>query len=380
MRHPRQLLREVGFGGFVRFNLFVGGTPLLAVLNPISWLLLVMWFTLQPHFIQQIMPAPVYYAGLLGWLAGNFTYYYLNLMTAYEMRRGARVPGGPGAAGVLGDDGHRRHQGVDPADLQPELLGEDHPRPDQSRGAMTGAVMSGPIELSVVLPCLDEAETVAVCVSSAVRHMGERGIAGEVIVADNGSTDGSQRLARNAGARVVTIAQRGYGAAIIGGIHAARGRYVLMADADDSYDLGNMVPFVESLRAGNELVMGNRFQGGIEPGAMPWLHKIGNPVLSGIGKLFFNVPIGDFHCGIRAFPPGSGLLGLGLHTTGMEFASEVVVQSAMSGLRIAEVPTRVAQGRPQPPAASAHLARRLAAPAIPVVVQPGLALPCSRRT
>ena len=205
------------------------------------------------------------------------------------------------------------------------------------------------VELSVVLPCLNEAETVAVCVSTAIRHLGRVGIASEVIVADNGSTDGSQRLARNAGARVVCIPQRGYGAAIIGGIHAARGKYVLMADADDSYDLSNLVPFVDSLRAGNELVMGNRFQGGIEPGAMPWLHKLGNPILSGIGKLFFNVPIGDFHCGIRAFDR-ERVLSLGLHTTGMEFASEVVVQSAMSGLRIAEVPTTLGKdGRSRPP-------------------------------
>ena len=205
------------------------------------------------------------------------------------------------------------------------------------------------LELTVVLPCLNEAATVATCVRKAVRNLTEIGVSGEVIVADNGSTDGSQALARAAGARVVHVPTRGYGAAIRGGIHAARGKYVLMADSDDSYDLGNLGPFVESLREGNELVMGNRFAGGIEPGAMSVLHKIGNPVLSGIGKLFFNVPIGDFHCGIRAFDRHR-ILELDLHTTGMEFASEVVVQSSLAGLRIAEVPTTLSKdGRSRPP-------------------------------
>lgn len=205
------------------------------------------------------------------------------------------------------------------------------------------------VELSVVLPCLNEAETVAVCVRKAVANLAELGVVGEVIVADNGSTDGSQELARQAGARVVHIPIRGYGAAIMGGIHAARGTYVLMADSDDSYDLGNLGPFVESLRAGNELVMGNRFAGGIEPGAMPFLHRFGNPVLSGIGKLFFRIPTNDFHCGIRAFDRAR-ILELDLHTTGMEFASEVVVQASLAGLRIAEVPTTLSKdGRSRPP-------------------------------
>ena len=205
------------------------------------------------------------------------------------------------------------------------------------------------LELSVVLPCLNEADTVATCVRKALRHLREIGVVGEVIVADNGSTDGSQGLARAAGARVVHIPIRGYGAAIRGGIHAARGKYVLMADSDDSYDLGNLGPFVESMRAGNELVMGNRFQGGIARGAMPLLHKLGNPVLSGIGKLFFNIPIGDFHCGIRAFDRHR-ILELDLHTTGMEFASEVVVQSSLAGLKIAEVPTTLSKdGRSHAP-------------------------------
>lgn len=205
------------------------------------------------------------------------------------------------------------------------------------------------IEVTVVLPCLNEAETVATCVRKAVRNLNEIGVVGEVIVADNGSTDGSQALARAEGARVVHIPTRGYGAAIRGGIQAARGRYVLMADSDDSYDLGNLGPFIESLRDGNELVMGNRFAGGIEPGAMPYLHKLGNPVLSGIGKLFFNIPIGDFHCGIRGFDRHR-ILELDLHTTGMEFASEVVVQASLAGLKIAEVPTTLSKdGRSRPP-------------------------------
>lgn len=205
------------------------------------------------------------------------------------------------------------------------------------------------IELSVILPCLNEAETVAVCVVKAIRHLEQIDVVGEVIVADNGSTDGSQELARRAGARVVHIPTRGYGAAIQGGIAAARGKYVLMADADDSYDLSNLLPFVEKLREGYELVMGNRFKGGIEPGAMPLLHRLGNPVLSGIGKLFFNVPTNDFHCGIRAFDRHA-ILELDLHTTGMEFASEVVVQASLAKLRTTEVPTTlVKDGRTRPP-------------------------------
>lgn len=224
-----------------------------------------------------------------------------------------------------------------------------HPARARRQGVINRLAPMSDVELTVVLPCLNEAETVAICVAKAVANLAELGVVGEVIVADNGSTDGSQQLAREAGARVVHIPARGYGAAIMGGIHAARGRYVLMADSDDSYDLGNLGPFVESLRAGNELVMGNRFLGGIEPGAMPFLHKLGNPVLSGIGKLFFNIPIGDFHCGIRAFDRRR-ILELDLHTTGMEFASEVVVQSALSGVRMAEVPTTLSKdGRSRPP-------------------------------
>lgn len=206
------------------------------------------------------------------------------------------------------------------------------------------------LELSVVIPCLNEAETIGVCVEKALRSLRELDVAGEVIVADNGSTDGSQAIAERAGARVVGVGARGYGSALMGGIVAARGHYVIMGDGDDSYDFGNLGPFVERLRAGDQLVMGNRFLGGIEPGAMPPLHRyLGNPLLSGIGRLFFRSPVGDFHCGLRGFDK-EAILGLGLRTTGMEFASEMVVKATLRDLRISEVPTTLApDGRSRPP-------------------------------
>jgi len=177
------------------------------------------------------------------------------------------------------------------------------------------------IELSVVLPCLNEAETVATCVGKAKRWLHDAGVDGEVVVADNGSTDGSQELAEAAGARVVSVRRKGYGNALISGIRAARGTYVIMADADDSYDLENLGPFLAQLRQGDDLVMGNRFRGGIAPGAMPWLHRfVGNPVLSGIGRLFFHTSVRDFHCGMRGFRKDA-ILDLGLRSGGMEFAS-----------------------------------------------------------
>jgi glycosyltransferase involved in cell wall biosynthesis len=195
------------------------------------------------------------------------------------------------------------------------------------------------IELSVVLPCLNEAETLATCITKARRSMEELGIDGEIVVADNGSTDGSQSIAESLGARVVPVPERGYGAALRTGIAAAEGQFVIMADADDSYALDNLGPFVEALRGGADLVMGNRFAGGIEPDAMPALHRyLGNPVLSWLGRLFFRVPINDFHCGMRGFRRDR-IMGLGLTTTGMEFASEMVVRSAINGLNITEVPT-----------------------------------------
>ncbi|PXA99910.1 dolichol-P-glucose synthetase [Nostoc sp. 3335mG] len=206
------------------------------------------------------------------------------------------------------------------------------------------------IELSIVLPCLNEAETLAVCLKKAKAFLSDYGIRGEVIVADNGSTDGSLQIANAMGARIIAVPTRGYGAALIGGIEAARGRYVAMGDADDSYDFGALMPFVEALRGGAELVMGNRFQGGIAPGAMPVLHKyLGNPVLSFLGRTFFGTPIGDFHCGLRAFDRDA-IRELGLTAPGMEFASEMVVKSAIGKLDIREVPTTLQpDGRSRPP-------------------------------
>jgi glycosyltransferase involved in cell wall biosynthesis len=192
--------------------------------------------------------------------------------------------------------------------------------------------------LSVVLPCLNEAETLATCVTKAQRSMRALGIDGEVVVADNGSTDGSQEIARRLGARVIDVPVRGYGSALLGGVAAARSEFVVMADADDSYDLSELGPFVEALRGGADLVMGNRFLGGIEPGAMPRLHRyLGNPVLTKLGRLLFRSPSGDFHCGMRAFRRSS-ILTLGLRTSGMEFASEMVVRATLAELEIVEVP------------------------------------------
>lgn len=206
------------------------------------------------------------------------------------------------------------------------------------------------IELSIVMPCLNEARTVGVCVSKAVEAMLALGVAGEVIVADNGSTDGSQEIAAKAGARVVAVPRRGYGAALQGGIAAARGHYVVMGDADDSYDFSRIESFVERLRAGDDLVMGNRFRGGIRPGAMPWHHRyLGNPVLTGILNLFFHAGIGDAHCGLRAFRRDA-YYRLGLVTPGMEFASEMVVKATLQRLRISEVPVVLhPDGRDRPP-------------------------------
>jgi glycosyltransferase involved in cell wall biosynthesis len=206
------------------------------------------------------------------------------------------------------------------------------------------------IRLSIVMPCLNEAETLETCIRKARQYLLQNQIEGEVVIADNGSTDGSQELARNAGARVVNIAEKGYGSALMGGIIAAQNEFIIMGDADDSYDFTSLQPFVDALKNGAELVMGNRFKGGILPGAMPFLHRyLGNPVLSGIARLFFKSDIGDFHCGLRGFQK-SAILSLNLQTTGMEFASEMVVKAAMRGLKIAEVPTILhPDGRSRPP-------------------------------
>ena len=206
------------------------------------------------------------------------------------------------------------------------------------------------LELTILMPCLNEAETVSTCVRKARGFLERTGVVGEVLVADNGSTDGSRELARNAGARVVHIGAKGYGNALRGGIEAARGRFVIMADADDSYDFSQLDGLLESLRAGHTLVIGHRFRGGIRPGAMPWLHRyLGNPVLSFLGRLFFSCRIGDFHCGLRGIERTASLR-LGLSAPGMEFASEMIVKAALARWRIAEVPTTLSPaGRSRPP-------------------------------
>lgn len=210
--------------------------------------------------------------------------------------------------------------------------------------------MSKAIELTVLMPCLNEAESLAICIGKAQGYFERSGVAGEVLIADNGSTDGSQEIATGMGARVVHVEQKGYGSALAGGIAAAKGRYVIMGDADDSYDFSRLDLYVEKLREGYQLVMGNRFKGGIEEGAMPWLHKyLGNPVLSFIGKLFFGSPVSDFHCGLRGFDR-EAIQALDLKTSGMEFASEMVVRASLFEYSIAEVPTTLSQDkRTRPP-------------------------------
>lgn len=214
----------------------------------------------------------------------------------------------------------------------------------------TGVVPQGTesrddVELSVVMPCLNEAATVGICVKKSMEALERHGIRGEVIVADNGSTDGSQQIAREMGARVVAVERRGYGSAIQSGIAAAQGQFVLMGDADDTYDFSQLNEFVAKLREGYDLAMGNRFKGKIMPGAMPPLHRyLGNPVLTGLGRLFFKSPVGDFHCGLRAFRKDA-IVRLGLRTLGMEFASEMIVKAAAFGLRVTEIPTTLAPDR-----------------------------------
>ena len=210
--------------------------------------------------------------------------------------------------------------------------------------------MSDEYEFTILMPCFNEAETLARCISKAKEFLVRNGCQGEILVADNGSTDGSQAIATAHGARVVMIAERGYGSALLGGIRAARGKYVVMGDSDDSYDFSRLEAFVDQLRAGFQLVMGNRFRGGILPGAMPALHRyLGNPVLTGIGRLFFHSACGDFHCGLRGFDR-EAILSLDLQASGMEFASEMVVKATIAKWRIAEVPTTLSpDGRSRPP-------------------------------
>ncbi len=209
---------------------------------------------------------------------------------------------------------------------------------------------SVPVELSVVMPCLNEAETLETCIRKAQQAMRSANIAGEVIVADNGSGDGSIEIAERLGARVAHVKARGYGNALMGGIAAARGKFIVMGDADDSYDFGHIPRFLEQLREGADLVMGNRFRGGIQKDAMPPLHRyFGNPALTRLGRLFFRSPVGDFYCGLRGFRKDS-YERMGLRTTGMEFATEMIVKATLLRLQIAEVPTTLSpDGRSRPP-------------------------------
>jgi glycosyltransferase involved in cell wall biosynthesis len=206
------------------------------------------------------------------------------------------------------------------------------------------------IELSIVMPCLNEAETLAICITKANNWLKTNNVIGEVVIGDNGSTDGSQEIALSLGARVVNVATKGYGSALMGAIEASNGKYVIMGDSDDSYDFGNLTLFVQELRNGHDLVMGNRFKGGVAKGAMPFLHRyLGNPVLSFIGRLFFGSKAGDFHCGLRGFRQDLVSF-LNLQTTGMEFASEMVVKATIFKLNITEVPTTLSpDGRSRPP-------------------------------
>jgi glycosyltransferase involved in cell wall biosynthesis len=205
-------------------------------------------------------------------------------------------------------------------------------------------------ELSIVMPCLNEAETLARCIVKAQDYLTRSGVAGEIVIGDNGSTDGSQEIALRLGARVVDVPVRGYGAAIYGAVLAARGRYCIMGDSDDSYDFSKLEVFVEALRGGAALVMGNRFKGGISAGAMPWKNRyIGNPILSGVGRLLFRTPIQDFHCGMRGFTR-EAFAAMDLRTTGMEFASEMVIKATLLKMDIREVPTTLDKdGRSRPP-------------------------------
>jgi hypothetical protein len=222
---------------------------------------------------------------------------------------------------------------------------EDSPERNSAR-----RTESGEVELSIVMPCLNEAETLEFCIRKAAGFLSENGVRGEIVIGDNGSTDGSREIAERCGARVVDVPIRGYGAAIYHATLATRGRFVIMGDSDGSYDFSALQPFVEKLREGYALVMGNRFLGGIRPGAMPWKNRyIGNPILSGIGRLFFHCPVRDFHCGLRGFSRDF-FDRIDLQTMGMEFASEMAIKATLAGERIAEVPTTLdPDGRSRPP-------------------------------
>ena len=206
------------------------------------------------------------------------------------------------------------------------------------------------MELTILMPCLNEAETLETCILKAQSWLAESGVNGEVLIADNGSTDGSQGIAEALGARIINVAQKGYGATLYAGAIESNGTYIVMGDSDDSYDFSNLNPFLDELRKGTDLVMGNRFKGGIKPGAMPWKNRyIGNPALSYLGRLMFKIPVRDFHCGLRGFSK-SAFIRMDLRTTGMEFASEMVIKAQLLGLGITEVPTTLSQdGRTRKP-------------------------------
>lgn len=210
--------------------------------------------------------------------------------------------------------------------------------------------MPSDIELTIVMPCLNEAETLEACIRKAREYLERSGVEGEIVIGDNGSTDGSQAIAYRLGARVVDVPIRGYGSALYAACAAANGKYIVMADSDDSYDFSDLSPFLDRLREGYDVVMGNRFKGGIKPGAMPWKNRyIGNPALSGIGQLLFHVRLRDFHCGIRGFSKAA-FEAMDLRTTGMEFASEMVIKATQRKLRLTEVPTTLSpDGRSRPP-------------------------------
>ncbi len=220
----------------------------------------------------------------------------------------------------------------------------------QRAGIGTEDTRTTAVEVSIVMPCLNEVETLGACIAEAREAIAKGGYTAEIIVADNGSADGSQLVARELGAKVVDVQRKGYGSALIGGIDAAQGRFVVMGDADASYDFGAIAPLIAKLRDGYDLVVGNRFLGGIEPGAMPWSHRwLGNPVLSSINKMFFHAPVGDTHCGLRAFTKDA-YEKMRLRATGMEFASEMVIKASLKGMRITEVPVVLRpDGRSRPP-------------------------------
>lgn len=247
-------------------------------------------------------------------------------------------------------DGDVRTLRRDQLDLPTAIMDSSMGRVSAIANFHRSSKTSPPIELTILMPCLNEARTLASCIAKAHLFLRTNGVHGEVLVADNGSSDDSIEIGRSNGARVINVREKGYGSALLAGIASARGRYVVMGDADDSYDFSALDPFLVKLRAGADLVIGNRYSGGIASGAMPVLHRyLGNPVLSFIGRLLFATPIRDFHCGLRAFRRDA-IVALTLREHGMEFASEMVVKASLARLQIEEVPTMLAKdGRDRAP-------------------------------